>query len=199
MRTNLSSVLISFLFIFWSDYSMSGSVSENEAQCTKEWNALEAKTKTSPEALNYWISLKNKKCAETGSYYYKLGWLQMALKNYDDARKSFNLGMKKPTNYRKELELSVIDIYAQKGAMIEKDRKLNFALAEKGYKLYIKKYPKYGSGYSQIADLMLMKENMEKVIEYGEKALEFKALKPPYRSMAIAYQSVGNPKKSIEN
>lgn len=182
-------------------YGVADSVTNHEKQCTKEWEKLEqnkaySSTKTK---LNYWKSLKNKNCSATGLYHYKLAWLYVMNGEYDVAKQQFKTASKKPTNYKKEIELSLVDLYFQQAARNKTRQSEYLNLAEKGYKNYIKKYPNYGSGYSQMTDLMLLRNNFKQVIAYGEKAVALKALRPPYRSLTIAYQRLNQPDKSVEN
>lgn len=186
-------------FFYLSSPALAKPLKNGEESCTKQWQILEEQKKPVGDKFYLWRTLKDKKCVATGLYYYKLGGLHLELKEYDAAIKSFNLGLKKPTKYKQELWLAAIDTYVQKGMAIKKVRSKSFEVAQRDYKSYIKKYPKDGRPYNQMADLMLLQKKMKSTVAYGEKAIKLNAPKQPHRSMSIAYQALGKHKQSIES
>lgn len=199
MKIKIKHLIVICFYLLFTGHTFANSVIKTEKRCMKVWQELEAKKQPANDRFYLWRTLKDKKCVATGLYYYKLGGLHVELKEYDAARKSFNLGLKKPTQYQQELWLAAIYTHVQTGMARKKGKARSFRAAESGYQSYVRKYPKDGRAYNQMADLMFLQKKMKSTVAYGEKAIKLKAPKQPHRSMSIAYQRLGKPKKSIES
>lgn len=165
--------------------------------CSKDWKKVNFSEQplSDKEKLNRWKSITEKTCLESPDYFYRLGLLYSALKQYANGENAYLTALQSASPLEKQVRLSLANIYVQRGVKGNSENDIKKAEAEYGKLMEL--FPNFHGGYAQMGGLKLMLGDNSGVVKYSEASVEIQPSFYAYRNLVIAYQGVGKYEESI--
>lgn len=160
------------------------------ANCESKLNGLLNNHEQKPDFSGLVVQLKtlDDTCKESDFYFLKLGWAHTHLNQHREALAAYKKGLTVAKKYRESLEVAIAETHLYWPLKNEaKIKEFPLAQSKKMVSSLIARYPENSQALALMTAVALFESDFEKVITYGQRAIDIEPHPYAYRNMALAY------------